>query len=957
MLAKFFDCKLLLIVLLCNISIHAHAQFNVIVSKDGTGSYSSVQAAIDAAPSNRTTPYVIYIKNGRYKEKINIPSTKPFIQIVGEDVAKVVITYDDYASKMTSCFATLGTQNSASFTVNATDFAAYNVTFENSYGEGSQAVAVLVNADRAVFYNCRFLGNQDTVYLKGGGTPRNYFKSCYIDGNIDFIFGSSVAILDSCVIYAKSRTSSGSSYITAPNTPAGQSYGFIFRDCKFPNNTGNTSYYLSRPWPSPSPSGTQQKVILLSCLLSSHINPAGWTIWDANTITSNLYYAEYNSRYFNGLPVDVSQRVSWSYQITQSDSSNYSITNVFSTWDPLNVINQLAHQYNTSLSVSNLTASKNGISTKISWNTTFPTADVQYQLFKSTDSINFTLLNTWQGINDSIINYSYIDNNVPPSGTKYFYYLTASKTGVNTYISDTMIVSSCANFVINASPSLYLCGFSQTVGVPSAAQTYTILGSNLLSDILITPPANFEISSDNINWYTSLQTLHLTPTSGTIPTSNIYIRLNATAVGSYSGSILNVSTGDTDVTVRVAGITYPVSTSFPLQVWPMTVNNNDSALARSVAVMPSTSLVNTTNNNLYTSDGTQPSANPISAYSPQFGQALGANSTGYSWTNVGSTLNRRYYEQFTVTAASGYSIKIDSISFLSDFYLTNSGTKMAIVYSKNGFTSPADSSEINSVIGPNGTLLTLTSSGTFSKAFPLLRNDAGPVNYYSVSLNGNTGISLNPGESITIRLYWACGSTGSPRFAFLKNLSIIGVVTSPLPVKLLSFEGYKVSNGNLLKWKTENEMNINRYVIERSEDGKYFTPLTTLYAANKNGINEYQYNDAEILSNKNYYYRLQINESNGTVTSSKIISLFGKNLYLLSVSPNPTAGIIKVQHEPTALHASLSIKNFKGETLMKYNLLPGISSSCMDVSSLTSSTYILVFENNQTIHSLTFLKK
>ena len=103
-------------------------------------------------------------------------------------------------------------------------------------------VTVLVNADRAIFNNCRFLGNQDTIYLKGGGTPRNYFKKCYIDGNVDFIFGSAVAIFDSCVVYAKSRATAGSSYITAPNTPVGQSYGFIFRDTKFPKNTGSTSY-------------------------------------------------------------------------------------------------------------------------------------------------------------------------------------------------------------------------------------------------------------------------------------------------------------------------------------------------------------------------------------------------------------------------------------------------------------------------------------------------------------------------------------------------------------------------------------------------------------------------------------------------------------------------------------------------------------------------------------------
>jgi pectin methylesterase-like acyl-CoA thioesterase len=175
---------------------------------------------------------------------------KRFSSYTGESVAGVFVYYDDPAT-------VLGTQNSASFTINANDFTAVNITFANTFNydsanaagqTGLQAVAVVINADRAAFKNCRFLGNQDTLYTKGSGTPRHYFKNCYIDGIIDFIFGSSAAIFDSCVIHAKARTSSGSSYITAANTPAGQTYGYVFRDCKFPGNSGTTTYYLGRPW-------------------------------------------------------------------------------------------------------------------------------------------------------------------------------------------------------------------------------------------------------------------------------------------------------------------------------------------------------------------------------------------------------------------------------------------------------------------------------------------------------------------------------------------------------------------------------------------------------------------------------------------------------------------------------------------------------------------------------------
>ena len=214
--------------------------YDVVVAADGSGNYTTVQAAINAAPTGRTAVFSIFIKNGRYREKISIPSNKPFLQLVGESVANTILTYDDGASTLVGGVA-LGTQNSASFSVNAPDFSAFNITFENAFGDGSQAVAVLVNADRAVFKNCRLLGNQDTLYVKGTGTPMHYFRDCYIDGNVDFIFGSSIAVFDRCVIYAKSRSSNGASYITAANTPPGQSYGFVFHDAKIPSNTGRNT--------------------------------------------------------------------------------------------------------------------------------------------------------------------------------------------------------------------------------------------------------------------------------------------------------------------------------------------------------------------------------------------------------------------------------------------------------------------------------------------------------------------------------------------------------------------------------------------------------------------------------------------------------------------------------------------------------------------------------------------
>jgi pectin methylesterase-like acyl-CoA thioesterase len=137
--------------------------YDKVVAKDGTGDYLTVQAAIDAAPTGRTSNYTIFIKNGKYKEVVTVPSNKPFIQLIGESVTNVIITYDNYSGKAIPGGGTYGTSNSATFFVNGNDCSAINITFENTTGDAPQALAININADRVAFKNCRFLGGQDTV--------------------------------------------------------------------------------------------------------------------------------------------------------------------------------------------------------------------------------------------------------------------------------------------------------------------------------------------------------------------------------------------------------------------------------------------------------------------------------------------------------------------------------------------------------------------------------------------------------------------------------------------------------------------------------------------------------------------------------------------------------------------------------------------------------------------------
>jgi pectinesterase len=925
------------------------AQYDLVVAQDGSGNYSTVQAAVNAAPVGRTTPYVIYIKSGTYNEKINIPSNKPFIKLVGENVAHVVLTYNDYAAKLTSCTNTVGTQNSASFTVNASDFSAVNITFVNSYGDGSQAVAVLTTADRSIFLNCRFLANQDTLYLKGSGAPRAYFKNCYIDGNVDFIFGSAIALFDSCVIYAKSRTTAGTSYITAPNTPNGQAYGFVFKNARLPKNTGSTLYYLSRPWPSPDEASTRQKTVFLSSRMSTHIRPEGWSIWNANTITANLYYGEYNSRHFNGANLDVSQRPTWSYQLNAADSSTYTFSNIFGTWNPCTTLPELCGVQNTSLAVSNFKGVKGTSSSQFSWNASWPVNGIAYTLYRSTDNVNYLPIYSFTEPTDSMVNFSYNDPSLPVSGTAWNYYVSASRAGYTTEFSDTILISNKSNLIVNASAALNFCGFSQLLGAPSATQTFTVEGTNLTGNIIVTPPASYEISADNNNWFNVSNPLQITPISGNLNSTTIYTRLNSTVIGTFNGNVIVSTSGVNNNSFTITGVTYGASTSFTLQHWPLTQNNIDSVNVRSESVIASTSSFN----GLYTSDGTQPTSSPIPSYSGKYGQALGANLAGNNWSAIGGTLKRNFYQQFTVTTAPDFQIRVDSLTFLSDFYNTISNIKMGVVFSKNGFSTPADSTEFFSAIGAGGVTLPLAASGSFTKSFTLQRNDAGPINKYAISLNGIDGVTLNPGETLSIRLYFACGSSGTPRFAFLKDVIVKGVVLTSVPLNLTSFNAYNQKEKNRLVWTTTNEQDVTHIEIQKSIDQVRFKTIGKM-PAKLAPTNNYSYEDLQPINLQ--YYRLKINNIDGSFFYSPI-KMVKNNIDFIRFYPNPAIDKLTIEHEMALMNSKVSIYDVVGNLILSIPVSIGNKKIDIPISTLTKGNYFGIYFNGQFNRSFKFIKE
>lgn len=273
--------------------------YDFVVAKDGSGDFFTLQDAIDAVPDFRKEKRTnILVRRGVYKEKLIVPECKLNISLIGEDGA--VLTNDDYAQKKNRFGENMSTSGSSTCYIYGPDFYAENITFENSAGRVGQAVACFIEGDRAYFKNCRFLGNQDTLY-NYGKESRQYFEKCYIEGTVDFIFGWATVLFKDCVIH-----SVGDGYVTAPATDKGKKYGYVFMDCKLTAADGVSKVYLSRPW------RPYAKAVFIRCDLGNHIMPEGWNNWGKKDNEKTAYYAEYKN-IGEGAPIE--NRAKWSHQL------------------------------------------------------------------------------------------------------------------------------------------------------------------------------------------------------------------------------------------------------------------------------------------------------------------------------------------------------------------------------------------------------------------------------------------------------------------------------------------------------------------------------------------------------------------------------------------------------------------------------------------------------------------
>lgn len=282
----------------------------IVLEVGNNSPYKSINDALthaDTLPADKQV--VIHIAPGIYKERLTV--SRPHLSLIGDDSQNTIITYDLHAFMIMEDGEKRGTFRTYSVLVDAPFFTAKNITFENSSGDGrkfGQAIAMYAEGDMSTFDSCRFIGCQDTLFtgplppkeIKPGGfigpkqfapriNTRQHYKNCYIQGDVDFIFGSSTAYFENCEIFSNNRNEEINGYVTAPSTPENQRYGYVFESCRFTSDCPNHSVYLGRPWRN------YAKAVFLNCELGAHIHPDGFHDWNKPESHSTSFFAEYNS--------------------------------------------------------------------------------------------------------------------------------------------------------------------------------------------------------------------------------------------------------------------------------------------------------------------------------------------------------------------------------------------------------------------------------------------------------------------------------------------------------------------------------------------------------------------------------------------------------------------------------------------------------------------------------------
>lgn len=317
--------------------VHPSAAFcaekRIIVAADGSGDFRTIQEAFAAVPENSEERTLILVKPGTYEGQKLLAQHKHKVTLQGENAETTILSYNANVHEEQ---ATDPRFKGIGVVILADDFKADRLTFRNTSGDHGQALALRIDGDRAVVTNSRMLGWQDTLMVNNG---RQYFRNCYIEGRVDFIYGSGTAVFDQCEIRSKNG-----GYVTAASTPADRPFGFVFINSRLTGDpapwvdpTGRiepkpqnkpVQAWLGRPW---RPYGA---VAFINCEMGEHIKPEGWHNWGKPEQESTARYAEYGSK---GPGANPGQRVTWAKQLTRAQAERMTIAAILGgsdNWNP-----------------------------------------------------------------------------------------------------------------------------------------------------------------------------------------------------------------------------------------------------------------------------------------------------------------------------------------------------------------------------------------------------------------------------------------------------------------------------------------------------------------------------------------------------------------------------------------------------------------------------------------------
>ncbi|CAI5461195.1 unnamed protein product [Closterium sp. Yama58-4] len=251
---------------------------NLVVAQDGSGDFTTIQDALLAAPKKPKGRFVILVMPGVYNERFEVG--KPNITLLGLSPALTIITGNASVGTNYTTF------NSATVAIEGDYFAAVNIRFENTAGKiNNQAVALRVSADQCAFHNCEFWGFQDTLYTHSG---RQYYRNCFITGNVDFIFGNAAAVFDNCTIQIRQHTSGSPVSASSRQTPIDPTGLVIMNSRVVGETTRCVTGFLGRPWKS------YARAAVINTYLSPQISPLGWMDWNGQ-VNDTISFIEFNN--------------------------------------------------------------------------------------------------------------------------------------------------------------------------------------------------------------------------------------------------------------------------------------------------------------------------------------------------------------------------------------------------------------------------------------------------------------------------------------------------------------------------------------------------------------------------------------------------------------------------------------------------------------------------------------